>query len=247
MAENKKKTPWSITTNRFVCFLDIMGFKDMVMRNSHKDIYDILQEFSKDRETLENVKSLPKHFEADSLKTVSFSDSIVVFTKSDSLKCFELLSMSVSWLFATALSKGIPLKGAIALGEMSINSSRQIFFGQPLIDAYLLEEDVAFYGIVIHNTVEKFYNLNFKDLNPVVSERYKECMTPLKSGKISHKILDWVLSLEKESELEFKNEALLLMKKQREKTSGGPRKYIDNTIDVINQTYEVPQTTPKIG
>lgn len=34
-----------------------------------------------------------------------------------------------------------------------------------------------------------------------------------------------------------KNNALDLMKKQREQTAGGPRKYIDNTVDIMNQTY----------
>ena len=148
----EKKKPWNPTDKRFVCFLDIMGFKDLVMRNSHDEIYEMLMELSKHRTSLES-KNLPSKY-ADSLKTVSFSDSIVVFTKDDSIASFDLLTIAVSWLFAKAMEDGIPMKGAISCGEMSINITRQIFFGQPLIDAYLLEEDVAFYGIVVHNTVE---------------------------------------------------------------------------------------------
>ncbi|MGJ1212947.1 hypothetical protein [Sphingobacterium multivorum] len=96
----KQKNNWNPTDNRFVCFLDIMGFKDLVMRNSHKEIYDLLLDLSKNRESLEDINFLPKGYDLDSLKTVSFSDSIVIFTKTDSVKCFELLSLSVSWLFA---------------------------------------------------------------------------------------------------------------------------------------------------
>lgn len=230
-----KRKSWSPTEKRFVCFLDIMGFKDMVMRNPHDKIFEMLTELSKHREEIEN-SNLPKKYDSDSLKTVSFSDTIVVFTKQDSIECLELLTLSVSWLFAKAMSMGIPMKGAISHGEMSVNISRQIFFGQPLIDAYLLEEDVAFYGIVIHNTLEEF--INNRALKPLISSKYIDCLIPLKSGKINHLILDWVQALETdvddEQKLSVKEIAINLMKKQRERTSGSPRKYIDNTVEVIN-------------
>lgn len=231
--EDKKK-PWIPTNKRFICFLDIMGFKDMVMRESHAEIYELLVQLSNHRSSLENP-NLPTKYDSDSLKTVSFSDSIIIFTKDDSIECLELLSVSSSWLFAKAMESGIPLKGAISLGEMSTNITKQIFFGQPLIDAYLLEEDVAFYGIVIHNTVEKFLNNSKSSLFEKI---YFDCLIPLKSGKINHLILDWFSALEDEKEnIDIKEVLLKIMRKQREKTSGGPRKYIDNTIDVINQVF----------
>lgn len=97
-----KTKPWSTTNHRFVCFLDIIGFKNMVMRNPHNEIYTLLSELSKQRKAIEDTKDLP--FEFNFLKTVSFSDSIIIFTKDDSLKSFELLSASVSWLFKNAPS-----------------------------------------------------------------------------------------------------------------------------------------------
>ncbi|MES2864026.1 MAG: hypothetical protein V4666_07905 [Bacteroidota bacterium] len=228
----EKKKPWNPTDKRFVCFLDIMGFKDLVMRNSHDEIYEMLMKLSKHRTSLES-ENLPSKY-ADSLKTVSFSDSIVIFTKDNSIASFDLLTFAVSWLFAKAMEDGIPMKGAIAFGDMSINISRQIFFGQPLIDAYLLEEDVAFYGIVVHNTAEKFINDN---QNSTFKNRYIDTLIPLKSGKINHLVLDWVISLADEKEVNIRETALNLMKKQREKTSGSPRKYIDNTIEIIEKTH----------
>jgi len=229
------KKPWNVTDKRFVCFLDIMGFKDMVMRNSHETIYKMLEEFSKHRTTLEIPNPLPEelNFESDPLKTVSFSDSIVIFTKNDSKGCLEILTYAASWLFAKAVESGIPLKGVISHGEMSVNISRQIFFGQPLIDAYLLEEDVTFYGIVIHNTAEKIINENLDTL--LGKEFYFDCVVPFRTSKIKHYILDWVTSIETEFGTNKKTKALKLLQKQREQTSGSPRRYIDNTIDVINQ------------
>lgn len=229
-----RKTSWNVTENRFVCYLDIMGFKDMVMRNSHEEIYQILDKLAKQRSTLDNPDI--KYYERDSLKTVSFSDSIVIFTKKDSIECLELVTFAVSWLFAKAIEKEIPIKGAIACGKMSVNISKQIFFGQPLIDAYLLQEDVAFYGLVLHDSAEKKLNEFYENL--VGNEKYHDCYVSLKSGKIKHFILDWVGSINFENEkVKAKETALSLMKKHREKTSGGPRKYIDNTIEIINNIY----------
>jgi hypothetical protein len=236
---NKSKKPWSTTSKRFVCFLDIMGFKDMVMRNSHKEIYDLLTKLSKHRNSLENAKKLPEQYDSDSLKTVSFSDSIVVFTKDDRPECFEIMTLAVSWLFAQSLRDGIPMKGAIAFGEISVNISSQIFFGQPLIDAYLLEEEVNYYGITVHNTVENYFT-EYK-INENVKEHYIDFLTPLKSGRINHLNLNWISSLNLSNEkqkIDEKQEALDLMVKQRRKTSGYPRKYIDNTSEVINLIYK---------
>ncbi|CAM4116222.1 hypothetical protein FLAN108750_11165 [Flavobacterium antarcticum] len=235
---SKYKKSWSPTSKRFVCFLDIMGFKDLVMRNSHKDIYELLNKLSKHRDDLENTSSLPEQYDSDTLKTVSFSDSIVIFTKDDRPECFEVLTFAVGWLFSQSLIDGIPMKGAIAFGEMSVNISSQIFFGQPLIDAYLLEEEVNYYGIVVHDTVERYFDEY--NVNKNIQKLYIDCLTPLKSGKINHLNLNWISSLNLQNDIDIneKEKALSLMLKQRRRTSGYPRKYIDNTSEVINLMYK---------
>lgn len=229
----KSRSSWNVTEKRFVCFLDIMGFKDMVMRNSHNEIYRLLEDLAKDRDTLDNTSV--ESYESDSMKTVSFSDTIVIFTKTDSKECLELITYAVSWLFAKAIEKGIAIKGAIACGMMSVNISRQIFFGQPLIDAYLLQEDVGFYGIVLHNSAEKKLNEFKKDI--LGYNHYYNCPVTLKTGKINHFILDWVNALYSEDNKD-KELALGFMAQHREQTSGGPRKYIDNTIEIINLIHK---------
>lgn len=230
----RTKKSWNVTAKRFVCFFDIMGFKDMVMRDSHINIYKKMDEFSKAKKFIESPDK-PNNYLNDSIKMVSFSDSIVVFTKDDSKECLEILTLAAVWLFKKAIQTGIPMKGAISHGEMSVNIAGQIFFGQPLIDAYLLEEELAFYGIVIHNSAEKILNHNIEIL--VGNEKYIDCLVPFKTGKINHYILDWISSLEGNNREIQKKNALELMKKHREQTSGSPRRYIDNTIDVINQIF----------
>lgn len=39
----KTNKNWVTTAKRFVVFLDIMGFKDLVYRNPHKTVYEKLE------------------------------------------------------------------------------------------------------------------------------------------------------------------------------------------------------------
>ena len=41
------------------------------------------------------------------------------------------------------------VSGSIAKGKLTFDKQNHIFLGQPVVDAYLAQEDVEFYGIVI--------------------------------------------------------------------------------------------------
>ena len=47
---------WEVTTNRFVAFLDILNFDQMVVRNTHQETYNILKIITKVKQDLGNVK-----------------------------------------------------------------------------------------------------------------------------------------------------------------------------------------------
>ena len=44
--DSNKKTKWIPTDKRFVAFLDLLGFKDKVMRSTHEEIYEELHKIS---------------------------------------------------------------------------------------------------------------------------------------------------------------------------------------------------------
>lgn len=238
----KKKTIWTPTDKRFVAFLDILGFKDMVMRSSHIDIYAKLDKLSKAKKAIEEAT---KNYDLDDkvgngeIYTVSFSDSIVVFSKTDDLDNFKFFLVAVRWIFAKAIENEIPLKGGIAHGEISLNKSEQIYFGQAIIDAYQLEEDVNYFGITAHFSIDKYIadNKDKLDMNYINSIVF-DCMTPLKSGQIEHKNIDWFVKLDKVMNTEEENIKTKEIKKiitdYRMTCSGSPRKYVDNTLQVLN-------------
>lgn len=236
----KPKTRWKTRDNRFVCFLDILGFKDKVARLTHDEIYTELSKISKVKASIQEIISTLDHndmyYDCD-IHIVNFSDSIVIFSKNDTFENFEYFIGAVRYLFANSIKDCIPLKGGIAHGEVSLNKEEQIYFGQAIIDSYLLEEDVNYFGIVAHNSIDKFLSLN-KDSyekSPKISKLLLKAKTPLKSGKIFHTNIDWFLMATKKDDIDRPTKILEILKNFYLNVSGSPRKYVDNTIDFFEE------------
>lgn len=238
------KTNWVPTDNRFVAFFDILGFKEMVMRFSHNEIYSKLSEISKTKKWLEEISIAHNAIEKvgnGEIYTVSFSDSFVIFSKNDDAENFKFFLIAIRWFFAKSIEKNIPLKGGIAHGEISLNKSEQIYFGQPIIDAYLIEEDVNYLGIACHYTIDKYIFENYASLPvDIIDKVIFDCPTPLKSGKINHKNIDWfrmlsILDNIKDKTAKEKTDAIKdVITNFRLTSSGSPRRYVDNTLEVLN-------------
>lgn len=213
------------TANRFVAFLDIMGFKDRVARNSHARLLTQLTDFNKD------IAGYIGKYQQAEIQLAQFSDSIVLFSNDTTPKSLKTIAEVARGIMQTAIMQQIPLKGAIAQGQITCDTSKQLFFGQALIDAYLLEENIFYYGILVHHTAEtSIIRLGNSSL-------FKDIKAPLKSGKISHYELSWYV----DEPLSDKNgqfdEVCNALKNIRQTVSDAPRKYIDNTMEVIKEYY----------
>ncbi len=236
--QEQKGKNWVTTDSRFVVFLDIMGFKDFVARNTHQHVYEMMSKLSDSKEIVDTFLDdyNDDKYKNRGLYTTSFSDSLILFSKDDSPISLEILEVSTSFLLAEAMMNSIPMKGAIAHGVVSVNKKQQIYFGQPIIDAYLLQEEVNYYGVVLHNSVDSYLNKISREKETNIKQKFIEIKTPLKTGSIMHNNINWFKSLkelkEEESKINEKFENLITNLKTI--TSGSPRKYIDNTIDVFN-------------
>lgn len=225
---------------RFVVFLDIMGFKDRVARNTPENLYLELTEFNKDITNIinsskkVNIQGLREQSGESEVALISndereanillaqFSDSIVIFSSDNTKDSLLNISNVARLIMFSAINreKPIPLKGALAEGNIMCDMPKQLFFGQALIDAYLLEENVQYYGVVVHHTAEK----SVKSLN---NEIFRDTLVPLKSGKINHYELVWY----NESSSDVKTG----LERIRLSVSDSPRKYVDNTNNIIDE------------
>jgi hypothetical protein len=88
------------------------------------------------------------------LRVVAFSDVILALTRDASDTSWLLIELVSQMFFIHARRLGTALRGAISLGTITADFEHSIFFEQPVVDACLLEEDQAWYGIVEHSSVE---------------------------------------------------------------------------------------------
>ncbi|MEQ5790375.1 hypothetical protein J4E06_04875 [Muricauda sp. NFXS6] len=220
---------WEKTDNRFVAFFDVLGFKDMVQRKSHSEILKKLENLKSHVEKLEGhefdenkLKKANLEIVKYQTRSVTFSDSFLFFSKKDSKE--DLVKILVdSWYFLKyALKNKIAVKGAISFGKITLDFEKNLFFGQPIIDAYLLHEDLNMLGVVFDHNAEnqcKTYD-ELKILQTSIGfEKVR-----LKYGGVNH---SFVAALN----VDVIQNLLESLDSMYSITSGKPRVYIDNSID----------------
>ncbi len=220
---------WNPTCERFVACLDILGFKDRVANSTHGEIYQSLEKFSQFRDIVESTNLL-----TNSVKVVLFSDSIFIFSKDNSVESFDDIVKSTSFLLNISLRDNVllPLKGSLAYGKLTVDTINQIYFGQALIDAYLLEQEIHYLGVVTHHSFEKFIIQNKESLlkSNGVDKILPILETPLKSSNVKHRNFN----IRKSYIENLKNLEKLYLN-----VSGKPRIYIDNTFKVLEQLEKI--------
>ncbi len=228
---------WKNTDKRFVAFFDILGFKDMVLKNSHIDILDNLdklQSVARDLESTywdeEMAKKSKIKILKNQTKSITFSDSIIFFSQGDTLSdIFKILYDS--WgLYRAALENRIAIKGAISFGEITVDFDKSLFFGQAIIDSYLLHEDLHMLGIILDHNAEN--KINSFDINEMIYNSLSLQKVKMKFGLATHTMLSM-------SEKEFNEITIKNLEKLYSTTSGKPRIYIDNSIEFYKNRIKI--------
>ena len=229
MEKTKTGDSWEVTALRHVAYIDIMGFKDRVAKFKHEDVYATMLQINDRRIKAVGVKWTDTDIEL--VSTTTFSDSIMIFSKDDTPDSLYSFICTVAAFTEDLFITGVPHKGAISFGMMTLDKTNSIFFGQPLIDAYLLQEELEYYGVIVHAKGEEEID-KIKKLKSLLFLHPYEC--PLKGAA------SWHLTIHpftacfkfKNPESEEYKDCLSLYKavdSLKNNTSGRLRKYIDNT------------------
>jgi hypothetical protein len=222
------QTEWNKTDNRFVIFFDVLGFKDLVQTRSHEDILEKLTKLKNDVEQLEDYvfnegqkQKVKQDISKCQVKSVTFSDSFIFFSKKDTVEDFTKILVD-AWVFLKrAIESKIAVKGAISFGQVTVDFDKNLFFGQPIIDAYLLHEDLNMLGVIMDHKVDTQIknfipnvlmenNIGFEKINMKYGPVKHSFISPLKEEAIRGILSD--------------------LHSMYSITSGKPRIYIDNTI-----------------
>jgi len=124
---------------------------------------------------------------------------------------------------------------------MTLDTEKSIFFGQLLIDAYLLQDELCLYGIIGHASAELAIS---KHTLPPFIYNY---LCPLKNGSSHHLIIfpmDGYVSKTEPGRVKKAQEKKAIelnnhVKELRFTTSGHLRKYIENTEKFLNEMRNV--------
>lgn len=206
-----------ITASRFVVFLDIMGFKDKVAHKVHEVVLKKLQDFQS------KIASFVALEGNNSIQIAQFSDSIILFSSDTRATSLVSLAKITTNVMLSALELNLPLKGAIAKGKITCDLQKQLFFGQALIDAFLLQEDVKSYTVLVHHSAE----VDVKN-----RPQFREVKAYLKTGSIIHRELNWYGGNDQENERKEQTKKVLYQLRQT--VSNAPRIYIDNTLALLD-------------
>lgn len=217
------QTSWDKDSDRLILYADIMGFKDRVMSTKHdelkKSLLNFMESFNR------KMKPLLK---GDYLRYVLFSDSIIIVANGIDSKMFNIITKAGVCLMHGAMSHGFPIKGVLAKGMFTFDEENDLYFGRPLVDAYLLHDELYYYGIVAHHSIESLIK-KYKKLDLP----YCKNQIPLKKGKTSHYHLSWQFFKDNLSIGNISHKVENWLTHIEETVSGSPRIYVDNTIPVI--------------
>lgn len=222
---------WKDDAERLLLFADFMGFKNRVYTKDHATLKNELERFHS-----KFMKKLSPLMKGEHLKSSQFSDSILIVVNGINDKMFNLISKAAVCLIQISMESGIPIKGAIAQGVFTFDEEKQIFFGKPLIDAYLLEEESKYYGITVHHSAEKTVRLYNSFANP-----YSNTVVPLEKGEVSHYHLCWNLISQQLSPKDNTDQCLKWLDDISLSVSGQPRIYVDKTKKVLMQDKSIFQ------
>jgi hypothetical protein len=166
--------------DRFVAYFDMIGMKEAILRNQEiawvalSDLYaakERIYEIS-----IEVVST--GHFIRDRVRTFIFSDTIIIFTRSDKPEDLYSILILSSELFSNSLHRCVPLRGGIAHGQFFFNLDHSLFLGAPLIRAYQIGEEAQWAGITV---------------DEAIFQRSKTI--PLKTAENTDPIIPWAVPL----------------------------------------------------
>ena len=219
------------TCDRFIAYFDIMGFRDLSYRNSHEEIAKIMNFVSENIQAikvteeylLKNDEEPDGPFEKAIIMPIVFSDTIILISGSNTFYDARKAIYAASFLLSKMLKMRVPVKGALSYGLITANLNKSIYFGRPLIDAYLLCDETFFYGATLHHSMEKYLSEN--DLT-FPNAPLKHGQVPMKTGQVTHYYIDLGKKYtDYENNKTIVDEFYLSV-------SGGVRRYVDNSLSV---------------
>lgn len=197
----------------YVAFLDILGFSAYVKANSHEALKSIYEKFGNNIQHAlsggyvefndgEN-ECIGPDIRRAYVNSLFVSDSILVWTVDESAESFEKIVKAVRSLLAFSILDGILLRGAIALGPLTMivnqwpsqtHNFQCSMFGEPIVDAVNAEEKQEWCGCEITNeAIENYLKKASPQQSVIEAKMILSYPIPKKAAKFTQGyVIDWV-------------------------------------------------------
>ena len=135
--------------NRFVAHFDMLGMSALTKRDPDLAWQKLsaLSKVAQENLSLGIERLDTREYISDQVREFVFSDTIVLFSKSDSQNDTLAITIIATAIFAQSLHYCVPLRGGIAHGRFAFNHDHNLFSGPALVDAYELGESSQWLGI----------------------------------------------------------------------------------------------------
>jgi hypothetical protein len=159
-----------VQSEKYIAFLDILGFKDLVTNNSHSDLVRKIQNLllpsiehslsNGKRKIVDRNGVATSIADIDEIKihSLTISDSIMFWTDDCSLGSFMQIALVVRNTLESGFYTGLPMRGAISLGDLSFtnltfgdktSNFHSLLIGRGLVEAYKLENKQEWAGCIV--------------------------------------------------------------------------------------------------
>jgi len=181
------------THDRFVAHLDILGMSAIVEKDAD-EAWGMLSDLVAVRDkvgdyALEFLDTKEMVRAADVATAVTFSDTIILFSKGSTNTELRALLILVTELLHKAMCKCVPVRIGIARGKFFVNVEKSMYAGPALIDAYRAGESAQWLGISLAESVRaQALELNLKSGQ---SKLIVDWETPTKEGTEKRSVVNW--------------------------------------------------------
>lgn len=148
---------------KFLVFMDILGFKQIVENNETGKLLEIIRTFFQEFDsavdksrTYNSSSGKPDKICLHQLNFRLMSDSILIWTKKNTFSTFRNLLEATRELVAVGLENGFPLRGVLTYGDLIASKhikcqffSSDSIYGKALVEAYTLEKEMEWSGCII--------------------------------------------------------------------------------------------------
>lgn len=178
-----------------VAYFDILGFKSKLkkekLENVRKQYLELIETAIKPQQA-QWSKNLALNTKGDLVSALMWtpieaayaSDSLILFCPYHFSFIEEFLHRS-ALLFCLALRSYVPLRGAITTGSGVFDTKKNVFLGQPLVEASSIEKELDWVGIAFGQSIKNM------PIPPWMVQLIAAPMTPKGEGLCTGLVLDW--------------------------------------------------------